>query len=680
MQEETRKRKKNHNPGVRIQGSRIYDSENGRTCHQCRQKTCDKSAHCKAVWKGKPCTQYFCSNCLFNRYSEVVDEVRKVSGWSCPRCREECNCSICRKRLGLPPTGILVHAAKASGYLSVKDMLHGTKTEKDEVIITTGYSDQDIVRGASPSKGSELEKENIVSVPFKVRNEPIVFEYPAKARQKNELGQIPQKEVGCLVSLSDSPTQSMEMKACSLVKNKHGSNLSSDSEKDSTSSSKRKLDVFDLPSDGEAEGVEGDEETDFIEKRARISQYPLDPIDQSAYHARLKKMMPKGQKLNLVEGVDFEEDLVSGALQLVEFLHAFSKTLGITGGQARSILKELQRGGIIRRAEQSAFVQLHVKLLKMILSEDSNILSSLSSEEKSWLVVLSKHLVSHPCPPRGWSKLPCGSASQEVLLHEEKCQESDVESKNPQSEDALEDTSNDVFRVSSQLAKGAEGYANLKLQEKLELLNMLCDDALETNVLRSYIEQAADDNVEKLREKRDAVSAVRKEVKEAKEELQKQKNIEVAKRIEAAKNPKKQAALEKHLRLLEKSRLKLQSANEKLIAAKGPNGSPGNLALRTEPILFDPFGRSFWRLHSGTGSSQILMRGPCELLTSETEGEENKVKGDEETWTVFSKEQIDSLEAYFSACREGNKRQRKKRVARPEPDTPTTQGGFGIYC
>ena len=132
-----------------MQGGRIYDSENGTTCHQvcmaarppgvsplrsccqfprmhaqhvlggvhglegarmpqqiqplraqCRQKTVEVKASC-----GR-CTLHWCPRCLFNRYGEEVAAINAVSavnaakglaGWACPRCRGDCNCSNCRK-------------------------------------------------------------------------------------------------------------------------------------------------------------------------------------------------------------------------------------------------------------------------------------------------------------------------------------------------------------------------------------------------------------------------------------------------------------------------------------------------------------------------------------------------------------------------------------------------------
>lgn len=49
----------------------------------------------------KKCTLAFCGSCLSNRYSESIANVKAspaaIASWSCPRCRDICNCSVCRR-------------------------------------------------------------------------------------------------------------------------------------------------------------------------------------------------------------------------------------------------------------------------------------------------------------------------------------------------------------------------------------------------------------------------------------------------------------------------------------------------------------------------------------------------------------------------------------------------------
>lgn len=107
--------------------AKVY-SQSGSTCHQCRQKTIDTKTFCRS---GR-CTGVrgqFCGVCLLNRYGEDIVKALLDEKWTCPPCRDICNCSICRNRKGLPPTGILTPLALHKGYDSVKDYLQ--EEEKD---------------------------------------------------------------------------------------------------------------------------------------------------------------------------------------------------------------------------------------------------------------------------------------------------------------------------------------------------------------------------------------------------------------------------------------------------------------------------------------------------------------------------------------------------------------------
>lgn len=99
-----------------------YDSENGTSCHQCRQKTDDLKTACKS----NSCVGIrgqFCGPCLKNRYGEDAKKAIMNPNWVCPPCRGVCNCSFCMKKRGRKATGILIHLAKANGYESVKTFL-----------------------------------------------------------------------------------------------------------------------------------------------------------------------------------------------------------------------------------------------------------------------------------------------------------------------------------------------------------------------------------------------------------------------------------------------------------------------------------------------------------------------------------------------------------------------------
>lgn len=136
--------------------SKQYCKINGTCCHQCRQKTLDT----KTVCRSGECVGLrgqFCGPCLKGRYGEsAVDALKDpvchifihiyififyfcsiiiyfsakiLQNWACPPCRGLCNCSICRTRSGLPPTGILAPIVKEEGFSSVMDYLQSAETD-----------------------------------------------------------------------------------------------------------------------------------------------------------------------------------------------------------------------------------------------------------------------------------------------------------------------------------------------------------------------------------------------------------------------------------------------------------------------------------------------------------------------------------------------------------------------
>ncbi|KAG6505552.1 hypothetical protein ZIOFF_037912 [Zingiber officinale] len=108
-------------------GRRIYDPINGKTCHQCRQKTLAHHTHCS---KCQLLQGQFCGNCLFTRYGENILETSKNPNWICPVCRGICNCSLCRIKKGLTPTGILYKKVVNLGYKSVAHYLIQTQQQQ----------------------------------------------------------------------------------------------------------------------------------------------------------------------------------------------------------------------------------------------------------------------------------------------------------------------------------------------------------------------------------------------------------------------------------------------------------------------------------------------------------------------------------------------------------------------
>ncbi|KAI5080823.1 hypothetical protein GOP47_0004006 [Adiantum capillus-veneris] len=115
--------------GCAADGTRIYDSVRGKTCHQCRQKTLGLRTSCSRC---NSLRGQFCGDCLFMRYGENVIEANTNKEWVCPVCRGMCNCSFCRLKKGWAPTGSMYRLALKLNYKSVAHYLVMTRRESSD--------------------------------------------------------------------------------------------------------------------------------------------------------------------------------------------------------------------------------------------------------------------------------------------------------------------------------------------------------------------------------------------------------------------------------------------------------------------------------------------------------------------------------------------------------------------
>ncbi|KAL2520638.1 Zinc-finger domain of monoamine-oxidase A repressor R1 [Forsythia ovata] len=113
--------------GYDEEGQRIYDPFEGKSCHQCRQKTRGHRTECIKCKKG---TGQFCGDCLYMRYGENVTEVNQNPKWICPVCRGICNCSRCRRDKGWAATGNIYRKVERLGFRSVAHYLIQTFRKK----------------------------------------------------------------------------------------------------------------------------------------------------------------------------------------------------------------------------------------------------------------------------------------------------------------------------------------------------------------------------------------------------------------------------------------------------------------------------------------------------------------------------------------------------------------------
>ncbi|KAJ3080971.1 hypothetical protein HDU99_006918 [Rhizoclosmatium hyalinum] len=168
-------------------GGRIYDSVNGTSCHQCRQKTLDPKVKCTNIITYRApdgtetksqCTLMMDNLCLEGRYGESVDVERAKGTWVCPKCRGICNCSFCMAKRGKQPTGQLKNTAIQLGYKSVSDMLAATGKLG--------------VKRKEPGKDSRVAPEAPVEAPIVPKKEGFNknFEIEKKVRFSNRFFQV----------------------------------------------------------------------------------------------------------------------------------------------------------------------------------------------------------------------------------------------------------------------------------------------------------------------------------------------------------------------------------------------------------------------------------------------------------------------------------------------------------
>ncbi|KAJ6593853.1 hypothetical protein B0H19DRAFT_1246592 [Mycena capillaripes] len=125
-------------------------------CHQCgKKRDKEESAHCSyvevySVGKDRPsktrrCHNKYCKACLKNRYNEDIDTIKANNAtnsaqtarigepydYKCPKCRDVCNCSRCRKAKGLEPTGKFVNSTNAPADKIPKTLPDGAPKPDD---------------------------------------------------------------------------------------------------------------------------------------------------------------------------------------------------------------------------------------------------------------------------------------------------------------------------------------------------------------------------------------------------------------------------------------------------------------------------------------------------------------------------------------------------------------------
>lgn len=608
--------KRTKSPGVRVIGGRIYDSENGKTCHQCRQKTMDLAASCTNMKGDKLCTIKFCHKCLINRYGEKAEEVMLKGDWKCPRCRGLCNCSVCMKKKGLKPTGLLVHTAKATGYSSVSEMLLVNGSE------CLDHAKDTTFEVASPNKHAS---EDEVSVMISPRNEGkenslngnnksnLNLQNQTPNSEKKELKDMKRQglkeisngnkvDVKCIEETLKKQTEANGTNECLSTKKKSSKKRASEDAGERNSlchedaschliTAEESKEVNDLDIHKYAKTSE-----DAKNKRTKLKNKPPMNIQNKEFGACVP--LPPCSKLTTVADIELTTEDVGHALQFLEFCAAFGKALNLKKGHGALVLKDLTRERTPRRGgrvHDSLTVRFHIQLLSLILQDmdEESAISSPTNDTSSWLLDLKK----------------CISASSFKM----------------------NDLKPDYFDG------GDNCYDDLDFSKKLRLLTYLCDEALNTTKLRNWIEEQNANFVEKQKEVREKLAALKDKEKQAKNKLK----DEFAKAL-IAKNGLPLSIAEHDAIVAQIKRDVAEVQAEKLVALElASNKKQRSEATRTVPIILDVNGRVFWKLRGFAGEGNILLQ----------DMESWESVNPSEKWSMFKDEQKQEIEKYISSLR-----------------------------
>ncbi|XP_019080822.1 uncharacterized protein LOC100265236 isoform X2 [Vitis vinifera] len=302
--------------------------------------------------------------------------------------------------------------------------------------------------------------------------------------------------------------------------------------------------------------------------------------------------LPQGISLTTIAGIELSPEDVGHALQFLEFCAAFGKVFGLRKGQSESVLQELVHGYNGPQGRHSLTAQLHIKLLSLILKDLGQHSQPLTSTKgnNSWLKALGKCISTSPC--------------------------------------ALKELPLDCFE------SGSDGYDTLDFSKRLRLLNFLCDESLCTERLRRYIDTQNSKFVEKEKAAKEKVLAAKDKTKRMKQKLQDER----VKAIIAQNSTP--LSISKHETVFSQIKTEVEQAHSEMLEAINmlSKMKQRSDAVRTESILLDVNGHSFWRLKVYAGEPDILLRDMGTWIAD----------APDEKWFSYDLEQKDSIEEYIS--------------------------------
>ncbi|KAK8569461.1 hypothetical protein V6N13_046513 [Hibiscus sabdariffa] len=609
------KRRRNSSPGVRLIRNRIYDSHNGKTCHQCRQKTVDFAASCKRKINDKQCTSHFCHKCLLNRYGEKAEEVALLNDWNCPKCRGICNCSFCMKKRGHQPTGRLVHAAKANGFASVSDMLHLKDSERSGSQETADEAESSKKRKAADKKPEKEETGNSrKESSYEGSNGSVQADGEMAATRNTKLKRRRSKNSEEIVpegNGADFSTQKATPKKSKISKEALY-------EGEAISDMNTAMQLIDMKVPKKCD--HGEDEmlnyADPIAKNKPINKSPNPKkknVEVKSEASDYDIVLPQGTLLNCVDGIELPAEDVGHALQFLEFCEAFGEVLNMKKGQPQLLLRELFTGKSKSKSKRKhklhypSIVQFHIQLLSMMqkdLGKDRDL------SENTWVQVLGEYISDSQKPLK-----------QQLL-------------------DCLD--------------MGDDRDEKLNSSKILRLLNFLCDEALGTTKFRSWIDEQNSKFVDKEKKAKEKLLSRRERERNMEKEMKKKLQDEIAKAI-IVKNGAP-LSISENEELISRIKKEVAQTLEVAYTLAGTLEVSETVdeeeedcrldAVRSEPIFGDADGHKFlkfWRLRGHLDETDILLQ--------DIDIEAGDSVAAKERWYTYSTEQKATVEKYISSFR-----------------------------
>ncbi|KAK9277889.1 hypothetical protein L1049_027446 [Liquidambar formosana] len=663
--------RRNKSPGVRLVGGRIYDSKDGKTCHQCRQKTRDFSASCRNQSEKKKCTLNFCHKCLLNRYGDKADEVAGLYDWKCPKCRGICNCSFCMKKRGHWPTGVLVRTAKTTGFSSVSEMLHRKSSEN--------LDSKEMVRDVNTSPKNQ-------TAPNKA---PAVASMRKRGRGSGFDGKSDSKLQSKLLKLNGIGKEARETKLKKLRKNdgndREAAAVPSTRKRGRGSDFDGKSDSILQPELLKSNGIGKETRENKLKRlrkndgndnlrRVNENDNVLTRKSSSNKHRISQEISKKGKRIHGQDdgrqSIKINSDMkvlkkISKSTKIEDNETEFPNNVNIGKGASKNMaVTQLQKC-----EKHTVEVQEKVSVVEIPMPlgiELNNVAAiDMSTEDVGYALQFLEFC-------KAFEKvLNLRKGQPEFLLRELACGRSrrrmedssvvqfhiqllsiilkDSGKKYPSS--GHDKGGNSWFKVFSKCISnsqyplkelmldsfdidGGAEYDKLDFSKKLRLLNFLCDEALSTADLRSRIDEQNSKFVRREKKVKDEVLATEKNMKK--------KLQDEAARAILAKNGVP-LSISEHKDLVSKIKTKAAQTLAETLEATDmvPKKKQRSDAVRSEPVLLDGSGRKFWRLRSYSDEMDILLQdvGAEDMLASK------------DKWFTYGVEQRAMVEKYISSSR-----------------------------